>query len=72
MGCNKSDKQRRAIFANMGYKNTSPKKLKEFANEEAMTSKDYTERGFISQGKDESKHSKFFEKKYKEKINGGK
>lgn len=39
------------------------KKLKEFAKEERESAKEYRKLGFISQSKDELRHSNFFKRK---------
>ena len=54
-----------AIIQDLKMKKTSCKKLREFMNEEKRTSKDYKNRGFKFQGKQEAQHSKFFSKKLK-------
>ena len=45
---------------------TKCKTLREFAREEGRTSIDYARRGFLSQARDEARHSKFFRKRAKE------
>ena len=46
-------------------KKTTQSTYKKYYNEEKMSAKDYRERGFSSQARDEEKHARYFKSKIK-------